>query len=200
MANKHFKVLDPQRPSTSGTNSPYLTDWNKCVLCQDDTAEALSCPADSKRNTESGYQTLADYPLTFSQIGCLPKSLHLSRLDDGEGIPSTFQSHKAKWHDSCRLKYNKTALHRAQKRKTSSEETESVSRKYTRHSVHVDHTQPLPEKCFFCDKPTGTHSLPKASTFDLDKHVMTAALKLGDKALLAKLSAGDLIAQDASLT
>ncbi|XP_062605131.1 uncharacterized protein LOC134266937 [Saccostrea cucullata] len=195
MANKLFKLLDPQQPSTSGTDLPYLTDWNKCVLCQEDTAETLSCPADSTRSTGSGYKTLADNLHSFSQIGCLPKSLDMSRLDEGDGIQSTFQNHKAKWHDSCRLKYNKTALQRAQKRKMSTtEDTTSASRKYTRQTVDA---QTLPEKCFFCDKPSGTDSLRKASTFDLDKHVRTAALKLGDKAILAKLSAGDLIAQDA---
>ena len=37
----------------------------------------------------------------------------------------------------------------------------------------------------------------KASTFGLDVHVRQCALKLQDKQLLAKLSVGDLIAQDA---
>ena len=37
----------------------------------------------------------------------------------------------------------------------------------------------------------------KASTFGLDMNVRKAAMKLQDKSLLAKLSAGDLIAQDA---
>ena len=46
-------------------------------------------------------------------------------------------------------------------------------------------------------KPAGEDSLRAASTFDLDKHVRKSALKLQDKPLLAKLSAGDLIAQDA---
>ncbi|KAJ8372691.1 hypothetical protein AAFF_G00280200 [Aldrovandia affinis] len=48
------------------------------------SAGGLLAPADSKRNTGSGYQTLADSLLNFSQIGCLPKSLDLSRLDDGD--------------------------------------------------------------------------------------------------------------------
>ena len=192
---KYFKLFDPHQPSASGTNLPCLTNWNQCVLCQGDTSEPLSCPADSKRNTGSGYQTLADSLLRFSQIGCLPKSLDMSRLDDGEGLQSTFQSHKAKWHDSCRLKYYKTALNRAQKRKTSREHSGGVSRKYTCQSIRVDHKEP--ETCFFCDQTAGKESLHKASTFDLDKHVRKSALKLEDKPLLAKLSAGDLMAQDA---
>ena len=53
-------------------------------------------------------------------------------------------------------------------------------------------------KCFFCAKPaTSGKSLCKASTFGMDVRVRQCAVKLQDKLLLAKLSAGDLIAQDA---
>ena len=49
MAN-NFKPPDPQQSGTSGTNLQRLTDWNhQCVLCQKDTIDPLSCPADSKR-------------------------------------------------------------------------------------------------------------------------------------------------------
>ena len=103
MANKLVKLFDPQQSSTSGTNLSHLMDWNRCVLFQKDTTETLSCPADYTRNIGSGYKTLA-YNLSFSQIGCLPKCIDLSCLDDGEGVQPTFKNHKAKWHDSCRLK------------------------------------------------------------------------------------------------
>ena len=194
---KNFRLLDARHggPSTTVT-SINQTDWNLCVLCQKDTTEPLHCPADSKRNTGgSGYQTLADNLLRFSEIDCLPKSLDMSRLDDGEGIESTLQHHKAKWHDSCRLKYNKTQLTRAEKRKTTSCNTEGVTPKFIRQSV--DHSETLLEKCFFCDKPAGNESLRKASTFDLDRRVRKYALNLEDKSLTAKLSAGDMMTQDA---
>ena len=49
-----------------------------------------------------------------------------------------------------------------------------------------------------CGKPATTgKSLCKASTFGMDVRVRQCAVKLQDKQLLAKLSAGDLIAQDA---
>ena len=51
--------------------------------------------------------------------------------------------------------------------------------------------------CFLCDNQAGSVPLHKASTFELDKHVRKCALKLEDKPLLAKLSAGDLITQEA---
>ena len=54
------------------------------------------------------------------------------------------------------------------------------------------------ETCFFCGKPASAgRSLSKASTFGVDIKVRQCAIKLQDKRLLAKLSAGDLIAQDA---
>ena len=158
--------------------------------------EPLYCPDDSKRSTgRSGYKTLADNLLRFSEIDGLPKSLDMSRLDDVEGIESTFQHHRAKWHDSFRLKYNKTQLTRAEKKQTTSGDTEGLTSKFTRQSV--DSSETLLETCFFRDKPAGNESLRKASTFDLDRRVRKCALKLEDKSFIAKLSAGDMMAQDA---
>ena len=54
------------------------------------------------------------------------------------------------------------------------------------------------ETCFFCGKPASSGKpLSEASTFGVDTKVRQCAIKLQDKQLLAKLSAGDLIAQDA---
>ena len=54
------------------------------------------------------------------------------------------------------------------------------------------------ETCFFCSKPAPAgRSLSKASTFGVDVKVRQCAIKLKDEQLLAKLSSGDLIAQDA---
>ena len=54
------------------------------------------------------------------------------------------------------------------------------------------------ETCFFCGKPASAgRSLSKAPTFGVDIKVRQCAIKLQDKRLLAKLSAGDLIVQDA---
>ena len=48
-----------------------------------------------------GYTTIADLLLSFSKMVCLPPSLNLSRLDEGNGIAASLNQHKAKWHDSC---------------------------------------------------------------------------------------------------
>lgn len=184
---KLFKVAEPQE---SGSQ---CLDWNKCVLCQEETTEKLKCPANYVGGP--GYKTMAENLVAFDKISCLPRSLQLSRLDEGQGIEVTFQLRKAKWHDSCRAKYNKTKLQRAEKRQMTYEEPEDpVTRKSTRLS-RDDH---LTETCFFCGrKPAAGNELRNASTLRLDDRVKECAHKLQDKPLLAKLSAGDLIAQEA---
>ena len=62
----------------------------------------------------------------------------------------------------------------------------------------MEQTGSSSEACFFCGKPAPAGgTLRRASTFGIDVHVRQCAMKLQDKQLLAKLSAGDLIAQDA---
>ena len=89
----------------------------------------LRCPASSKRDTEGvGYKTIADNIKGFDKVGCLPKTINLSRLDDCVGIEATFRQHQAKWHVSCRLQFNKTKLERAEKRKSRTEDNTAVPR------------------------------------------------------------------------
>ena len=95
-----------------------VTDWTECIICQKATTEILTCPAESKHGTQgAGYQNLADLLQGFHKAGELPKSLDLSRLDDGGGIDSeaTLNEHKAKWHELCRLLHNRTRLQRVER-------------------------------------------------------------------------------------
>ncbi len=113
-----------------------------------------------------------------------------------QDIAETLKLHKAKWHDRYRLQYNKTKLQRATKRKMPPEENADVPQKYTRRSPGKRSNEA--EQCFFCGKPTsGSETLCHAATFGLDAHVRKCALQLQDQSLLAKLSAGDLIAPEA---
>ena len=91
--SKSYKV-DTNLPSTSGRQSLDV-DWT----------------------SHRSYKTLADSLLAFDRIDCLPKTINLSRLDEGEGIESSFRCHNERWHDTCRLQYNKTKLQRPEKRK-----------------------------------------------------------------------------------
>ena len=167
------------------------------MLCQKDIPEELRCPADAKRSIKGvGYKTLADNLFGFSKIDSLPKTIDVTRLDDGDGVEATFQRNRAKWHDPCRLEFNSTQRVRAEKRKTPCKDIQDVPKKFTRQSVDK---KPQPkDKCFFCDEQdSNDDTLHEASTFELDAHVRKCALQLGDKPLLSKLSAGDLIAQEA---
>ena len=104
--------------------------------------------------------TIAILLVGFSKIGCLPKTINLAC--DGEGIEATMQKHKAQWHDSCRLEYNKTKLQRAEKRKRPVEDVAGTSNKFTHQSL--DETSNSTDTYFFCGKlPAG--SLCKALTF-----------------------------------
>jgi len=199
--SKVYKIVTPQRPSTSAADA-YVekeTDWGKCVLCQELTGEVLISPACSKRSTDgAGYKSLADKLLAFKNLNCLPSSM-VSRLIEGENLEETLKTNKAKWHESCRLQYNKTKLERAVKRRQaeSAESTDApIHKKYTCHSsvTKADETQ----RCFFCgERARDAESFRHASTFDLEARVRECALQLQDQNLLAKLSTGDLIALEA---
>ena len=195
---KAYKIVGSLHPGTSDIKCATM-DWNLCVLCQVDTYESLSCPADSKRDKKgSGYKTTAENLLAFEKLDWLPRTISLSRLDKGEGIEASFQNHKAKWHDSCRLKFNKTELVRAEKRKVALENSSpsNVYNMFIRTSKKRVHCSA--HYCFFCDtEAQAGESLYRASTLHLDVRVRHCALHLQDKALLAKLSAGDMVALDA---
>lgn len=112
MASREYKLTKSKSPS------PPPTDWEKCLVCQDDIEnEALQCSAKGKNpNTGAGYSSLADNLKSFADLGILP--FNIVRLDEGKGIVETFKEKSAKWHKSCALRFNKLKLQRAQKRKS----------------------------------------------------------------------------------
>ena len=76
--------FDGQGPSTSCT---VKTDWKLCIICQEHTAEALRCPLQSKRADKgSGYTSLAEHLIQFNELGLLPSTFPIGRLDEGHGI------------------------------------------------------------------------------------------------------------------
>ncbi|CAG2215782.1 unnamed protein product [Mytilus edulis] len=89
----------------------------------------------------------------------------------------------------------KTKLNRAEKRTSRESIDEATTSKKTRHSFSVQSTS-NPSVCFFCNE-NGQEALHESSTFGQDTRVRECAVKLNDTLLLAKLSAGDLIAQEA---
>ena len=177
-------------------SSPPPTDWDKCALCQETKEDILRCPADSKRfDVGAGYATLGKNLLQFADLKLLP--FNIARLDEGEGVIKTITNNKARWHKSCGLQYSNLKLQRAEKRKSCGEDEESyTSKKFTRQTEVQD--QLIERLCFFCGNgASDKKQLHDVATFGLDKRVRESALELQDEKLLAKLSAGDLVAQEA---
>lgn len=127
------------------------TDWNLCVLCQENTGEILQCPAESKRSdVGAGYRTVAQNIIRFSDLDSMPVHIALSRLDEGGGIENVFLTRRARWHKSCNAKFNSTKLKRAEKRCSTEQEGPSC-KKFTRSASHSD--SPAPNaNCFFSVK------------------------------------------------
>ncbi|KAI8503415.1 hypothetical protein Bbelb_192360 [Branchiostoma belcheri] len=177
------------------------TDWSICALCQINSKEPLTCP------TEAGYETIAKNIIQFEELDCLPLKIDIANLDNGNGIVSTFTEQHAKWHKSCYLKLSNTKLERAKERKRKSSEDDETTivrpkRVFTRSTPTTGNTDvldvPLDNSlCFFCAKGGTKEPLHEASTFQLDDRVRKCAYALQDEDLLAKLSAGDLIALEA---
>jgi len=100
---KTFKLVDTTLSTPlSSSQQPAVTNWELCMICQEDTEEPLTCPSKSKRkDVGSGYSSLADNLIKFNQLGQLPFTL--GRLDDGSGIEMTMKNNSAQYHQSCRL-------------------------------------------------------------------------------------------------
>ena len=176
-------------------NSCNEINWNLCILCQETTEEKLQCPSNKKGiNRDLVYDNLAKTLYDFNKIDSL--EFDINRLDNGSGIKETLIYENASWHKTCKVKYNKTELVRANKRKRISLSTENeVSKKITRHSTNNSYPESKLQ-CFFCDGMLDK-DYRRASTFELDKNVRKAAYMLNDENLISKLSTGDMIAQDA---
>ena len=131
----------------------------------------------------------------FVEINALPIPLEPKRIDDGSGIELTLRQNNAKYHQSCRMMFN-NKLGRAQKRPMSHKPTEEAGPSKctcTRRSISsVTDNENL---CFFCEKEIDKAGR-KAITKNIYERLKACATLLQDTKLLAKLSAGDLVAQE----
>ena len=195
---KTLKLVDSElsAPSISSGHLT-VTNWKLCVICQEEKAEPLTCPSKSRRkDVGSGYRSLSENLKEFYDLGQLP--IQLERLDEGQGIETTMVANKALYHHSCRLKYNNTKLKRAEKRalKREREDLEVIATCKRSRSRSVE-SSVLRDLCFFCGQPPGDSVLHEAATFQIDERVRTCAKLLQDTELIAKLSAGDMVALEA---
>lgn len=196
MNNTKYQLASP---SVSSPTSQHFSkiDWEKCFICQFDIREKLICPASTKQRSslsiEPGYLNIAENLLAFNSIGSLPKSINLSQLNDGSGVAKTLSNNTARFHDSCRLKYNKTMLKRVSHKRKCEESSDECSqqmkralRKCTDNSV-----------CFFCEKPSApSNILHEAMTKTIGERVRQCAIDIGDSEVLAKVGTADFVANE----
>ena len=115
-SSQRFNLDDPERLRTSVSVHQTEINWNLCVICQEDNVEQLICPSQSKRiDVWSGYTSLAENLIKLSELGQLPHTLKIDRLDEGIGIEAAMFPHNAQYHKKCQLKFNNTMLKRAVK-------------------------------------------------------------------------------------
>jgi len=98
---------------------------------------------------ERGYQSLAENLVKFDELGKLPRTLQLGRLNERQGIEATLVTIKAKWHKTCRFRYNNQMLQRTKKREHQSPERNDAPHKSIRLQSSLEPSEAL---CFFCGK------------------------------------------------
>ena len=95
---KIFKLVEATQSSTSQSTT-FQTNWNIGVICHYDKNEPFECPSHSTQLDKlSGYKSLAENIIRFHELGELPRTLQLARLDNGHGVEETLSANNAKWH------------------------------------------------------------------------------------------------------
>ncbi|CAG9820342.1 unnamed protein product [Phaedon cochleariae] len=173
----------------------WQTDWDACVLCQEETSEDLTHPGRSLKADKSvGYSKLAENLEEFQKLGQVPLGVNVSALDVGAGLKETLIAREAKWHKSCYLKFSTSKLERAKKR-PSTDPIPTTSPVKTRRSKESF----CPDACLFCSLAgTRSNGLSKVCTMHCSEDIFEAAKRMKDTQMLAKIAgAGDLVALEA---
>ena len=181
--SQNFKLvhLDGQGSSSSCTAK---TDWKLCIICQEDKAEALTCPSKQTREVD----TVHLQSIWFSSMN-LASSLQHSHLKDwikAKVLKQPWLRTKLNTIKKCRLKFIIPKLQRAQKQKLgtgSGRHDQQTEYKRTR-SKSPSTSEMRQDTCFFCRQPAGHDGLREAATFQLDQRVRTCATILEDTELL----------------
>lgn len=185
-------------------------DWNLCFICQANTNEAVTDPANSVKlrgqpqKVENCYQELLDNISVLRDLDELPNFVEIDDIDlAASSALQVLISNHAVWHKNCRSSINKQKVERAKSKTVRSEHHSPVkTRRMSSPGVHVQHESheartencSLEPKCLFCDGVGDQKDMRKASTLGLNQKVTDAARKIGDARLLGKLIKGDMIA------
>ena len=113
----NLQLVGIERPVTSTSRHTTQTKWKLCIICQEDKSESLTSPSKSKRKySVSAFSSFAADLSRFSELGQLPGTLQLERLNEGCGIEAATVTNNALYHQACKLKYNIKKLQIAEKR------------------------------------------------------------------------------------
>ena len=186
-----------RRKLASQASSLAPTNWNICALCQEHIGD-LICP------TEQGYSSLASNISSLHELNKVQLNINISRLNEGCGIEATLNKRKAKWHKSCYVLCNAAKVDRARKASLKGTEQGTTS-SFSPVKIHHLRVKSAPlcdngksssaqQICLFCQDSSG--DLQKAETMSIDTKVRKMAEDLRDTRLIAKLSAGDMVAID----
>ena len=91
-----------------------IMDWALCTVCQQKTQEALKCPLNAwgQGDKSKPYEAFLTSMSGFRELNQVPVSLNFGEEMDIDQLVA----HQAKWHKSCRLKFNDNKLQRVWKR------------------------------------------------------------------------------------
>ena len=149
----------------------------------------MSCTAASSRFDSHGYDKLAENLNNFQSINALPKYLNFPKANTVE-IQEKLTINCAKFHKTCRLKYNDNEFNRFKKRNEKSKTGESS--KYLR-SKETSLPQCEVPLCFFCDQVEASEPFHEVCSLSLDKKIRQIASDIGDSKLIAKFAHCHLI-------
>jgi hypothetical protein len=164
-------------------------DWNKCLICQEKTAEPIKCPlnANGSGDKSDPYSSFLNNVGAFRIIGTLPVALPFSE----DMTVCELVKNQAAWHKSCYVKFSKEKLERATKKR----ERDETSADCSSEAKRPRRLSMIKIACLFCQQVDG--HLHEVRTLGADENIRQMATELHDTELMARMEGGDLIALDA---
>lgn len=109
MYRERYYGVGSHQPGSSDTHHSCLASTR--VLCPKDNSQKVYLFTWIKMSYR--WFGVPDYCRQYphlQQMDVCQRHIELFKHDDGEGIQTTFEHHKVRWHHSCRLESNKTQL------------------------------------------------------------------------------------------
>ena len=125
MSKRKVDLISPskRKACSSANDTPVAidnqeadVDWTKCFICKNDTKEKLQCSQNAiTANAKQSYEVLAKSILDFKSIGNAPINVQVEKLSCGKTLSQSLYDNSAKFHRTCKKKFDKDKLERAKK-------------------------------------------------------------------------------------